>query len=682
MRNLEFLYTYDNVGNIASEVRKLRDESKNRHEARYRYDPLGQLIRVDDLSDLTCGDGGTTWTYEYDLGGNIKKKRCYPMTDGELPANPVDEIVYQYGNSNWRDQLTNYNGSAIAYDPIGNPLSYGNWAYEWEKGRQLKKMTHKTAADGPTDKVLEFSYNAEGLRVQKKLTEPLAENGPKVTTTDYFLHGKMLMHLKQTVTLNGEQQGNPQELHFYYDAQSRPSMVKYGSGYDAPYYTYLHSLQGDVAGIVDKYGDMVVEYGWDTWGKPTFVRTLTAIYDELAALNPFRYRRYLRDEETGYYYLHARYYNPEWSRFINSDTIVASVGDTAVHNVFIYCANNPVMLKDEDGRWPGWITAVVAVAVAVVVAAAVVAAAPAAVCLVTAGLLYSTGLSVAAATTVATVGVNVAVGVSLLSIADQATVEVTGQSAIKAIPGVNDAAYEAFQGAGQLATAGLMMAPGYSDAAGVCFVAGTMVSTEEGLRPIEDIRPGDMVWAMDPETNEKALKAVVQTFVRETDELLHLIIGDEEITTTPEHPFYVMGRGWVAAKTLNIGDRLLLFSGKRVRNFGKRDENKGETCLVYNFEVEMYHTYFVGTHGILVHNQCGLVNDTADKAAKWLRPGSKQIVNKAGDSIFLSEDGLRRMRFDVIRTNPHASPHAHLEIFSNGRWVGVGQIYPYDVPHK
>ena len=407
MRNLEFFYTYDNVGNIASEVRKLRDESKNRHEARYRYDPLGQLIRVDDLSDLTCGDGGTTWTYEYDLGGNITKKRCYPMTEGELPANPVDEIVYQYGNTSWRDQLTNYNGSALAYDAIGNPLSYGNWAYEWEKGRQLKKMTHKTAADGPTDKVLEFSYNAEGLRVQKKLTEPLAENGPKVTTTDYFLHGKMVMHLKQIVTLNGEQQGDPQELHFYYDAQSRPSMVKYGSGYDAPYYTYLHSLQGDIVGIVDKYGDMVVEYGWDAWGRPTFMRTLTEAYDELAALNPFRYRGYLYDEDAGLYYLRSRYYSEMWGRFINVDdldTIIVldDADDDMLHNnPFAYCGNNPIHRIDIAGKWwqlalegvgaGGGLFAVLTTALSVVTPIAIVAVVVVVAVAVAAAVMYAKG---------------------------------------------------------------------------------------------------------------------------------------------------------------------------------------------------------------------------------------------------------------------------------------------------
>ena len=66
----------------------------------------------------------------------------------------------------------------------------------------------------------------------------------------------------------------------------------------------------------------------------------------------------------------------------------------------------------------------------------------------------------------------------------------------------------------------------------------------------------------------------------------------------------------------------------------------------------------------------------------YLGEGTQLITNKAGDLIFLSKDGLRRVRFDFIRPDPHLNPHMHIEYYINGEWKGSGQIYPIDVPHN
>jgi len=80
-----------------------------------------------------------------------------------------------------------------------------------------------------------------------------------------------------------------------------------------------------------------------------------------------------------------------------------------------------------------------------------------------------------------------------------------------------------------------------------CFVAGTMVLTAAGLVAIENIKAGDKVIATNPETFEVAEKIVLETYVRETTELLHLTINREVIKTTFEHPFYVKDVGFVEA---------------------------------------------------------------------------------------------------------------------------------------
>ena len=283
----------------------------------YSYDALGQLIRVNDPNDPTAGTTGTTWVYEYDRGGNILSKSYYSYTTG-TPGAAIDTIAYSYTDNNWKDKLTAYDGQTITYDAIGNPLNDGTWTYTWEKGRQLKQMSKS----GMT---VEFKYDHNGLRTQKKVTI-----GSEVTTTEYTLHGKLITHLAR-----GED-----EMHFFYDAQSRPAMVEF----NGTLYGYVHNLQGDVVGIVDNTGSLVVEYKYDAWGKPVVVRTLTTAYETLAELNPFRYRGYVYDEDTGLYYLSNRYYNSQAERFINADTIVCPMSAS-----YGYCNNNPPITIDLDG---------------------------------------------------------------------------------------------------------------------------------------------------------------------------------------------------------------------------------------------------------------------------------------------------------------------------------------------
>ena len=126
--------------------------------------------------------------------------------------------------------------------------------------------------------------------------------------------------------------------------------------------------------------------------------------------------------------------------------------------------------------------------------------------------------------------------------------------------------------------------------------------------PIEAVKVGDMVWAENPETGEKALKRVAQTFVRETDEFVHIKVDGQNITTTPEHPFWVPQKGWTDAIELRAGDQLVLQNGKIVIIELVQHELLETPATVYNFEVEDLHAYYVTTSSVLVHNTCTLNN--------------------------------------------------------------------------
>lgn len=149
-----------------------------------------------------------------------------------------------------------------------------------------------------------------------------------------------------------------------------------------------------------------------------------------------------------------------------------------------------------------------------------------------------------------------------------------------------------------------------------CFIAGTLIETTEGKKSIEEIQIGSMVLAENPETGEISFKKVVHTFENESDELVHVFVNGEEIITTPSHPFYVPKLGWTSAIKLRAGDVLVLSNGEYVVVEKVQHEILESPIKVYNFEVEDFHTYFVGESGILVHNKCCYTNQELIDAAE------------------------------------------------------------------
>lgn len=165
-----------------------------------------------------------------------------------------------------------------------------------------------------------------------------------------------------------------------------------------------------------------------------------------------------------------------------------------------------------------------------------------------------------------------------------------------------------------------------------CFIAGTLILLADRTKVIEDIAAGDLVWSENPDTGEKELKQVVQTFVNETNELVHVHVNGEEIITTPEHPFYVPKKGWVGAIDLRAGDILVLQSGEYVVVELIQHEILESPVKVYNFEVEDFHTYYVSDSAILVHNVCGTV-PTKDLTPTHALTNSKNQMNKLINDI-------------------------------------------------
>ena len=152
----------------------------------------------------------------------------------------------------------------------------------------------------------------------------------------YKLHGKNVVHM--TNSANGI------DMHFFYDAQNRPAIVIY----NGTAYYYMHNLQGDIIHLVDANGNNVVNYVYDAWGKKLSVTGSMA--GSLGYWQPFRYRGYVYDEETGLYYLRSRYYHPGHMRFINPDkSMNIPRVKTRGTNLCAYCLNQPTVMADIEG---------------------------------------------------------------------------------------------------------------------------------------------------------------------------------------------------------------------------------------------------------------------------------------------------------------------------------------------
>lgn len=143
-----------------------------------------------------------------------------------------------------------------------------------------------------------------------------------------------------------------------------------------------------------------------------------------------------------------------------------------------------------------------------------------------------------------------------------------------------------------------------------CFSGDTLVTTKTGLKRIDSIKEGDYVLSKDVNSGTIDYKEVKYVYIKSTYEFVHLFVEGEEIRTTANHLFFTDCGWWKAAENLKVGDKILNSKGELKTLIGKSIEALKEPEKIYNLNVDEFHTYFVGTNGLLVHNNC-----TADMMA-------------------------------------------------------------------
>lgn len=623
-------YAYDDSGNLTERL----DYRGNQYET-FNYDAVDRLFDYEltkDIGAIEVGYGG--WTIDYGPLGNIVHRS--------------DVGDYSYDQPGIPHALTEAGGTAYAYDDLGRQIVRGTSTLEYGAHGKIESIK-ENAGTGTT-----FTYDAEDKRVRT-----LAKASK---TEEETIHAGGLYQRQTTATLKGSSTTHE----YYIAAAGAVvagvfrTETKTGVSSDIVYSHPDHLGSTDV--VTDSSGAAQQRHSYDPFGAPRSANWVANATFE----NPLHWDPGFTGHDAGQYdgltYMEGRFYDARVGRFASPDPGIPSPGTTQAYDRFAYVYNRPLNLTDPSGYNPddGIPDAQNEAEQAAVEKGEgfsrdlVLPSNPEPIYHEMnygllggdpyyqpreqyhfeesdnpdpVGIAIDIGLGYGDLIVEATKAKAEEAGIIIGSfVAFPAVVGYLGYKAYNFIPAAIDAgpgafllgltpagdaisAYDAAM-AGDVRQAtfhGLRAVKSTVEAVlggrrPTCFAAGTMVATEHGLVPIEEVQTGDRVWAHDPISGEEGYRTVVQTYVREDADVLELDLDDETLTVTGEHPFWTRDRGWVSAARLLEGDELFTSAGGWVRVSGGTWVARPTT--VYNFEVEGIHTYFVGDLGVLAHNGC------------------------------------------------------------------------------
>lgn len=595
--------------------------------------------------------------------------------NGKLSQKIKDGVTKAY-TYNALDQLASYDGATYTYDGMGNRAKRVKNGvttnYGYTRGNLLASIGTGVS----------YSYNCEGVRYKKTV------NG---VTTIYYLDGNKIL---------GEDRSDGKKLRYFYDIDGIC-----GVRYNEENYEFVRNAYGDVVMIMlDKIP--IVRYYYDVWGN---CQVQTYGNRDIGNINPFRWKGHYFDVESGLYYANGSYYDPEVGLHVDAVKI-SSVIENAFEifgldingimcdNILAYLPNaysiftvlelseNPLYDPDANKPWwelawnavvrwfasiiqayndldIGWkigiglvlfALACIITAVTTVLTGGGAAAVGAAILHMTITFLVGVATGVAISGAMALINGESLPDALLSGLADgifwggvfafvSASVNAV-KAGIRSVKNAKLARNAAVGEGGAQPTCG---------GKGQCFIAGTLVETEEGRKPIEEIEVGDKVLAYDEETGEQAYKEVVRLFRNQTKEWYHVFVNGEEIVCTGGHPFYVIGKGFVPAKELKETDLLELADCTAVFIEKITIETLETPETTYNFEVADFHTYYVSDSKVLVHNKCAfaefydnpqsLIGKSADEVGEALGEGwTRTAYGSRGDGWrFMDKHGAK-----------------------------------------
>ncbi len=582
---------------------------------------------ADRLTQVTSIDGPSV--FDYDVTDQLTSADHAAQTDEnygyDLNGNRTNAGNQTGGNN----QLLTDGTYNYAYDDEGNRISrtaIGTGAvteYVWDYRNRLTQVTEKDSV-GVVGRSSGYKYDVNNNRIAK--TMDLDGVGTQVATTERYVYDS------DHIALVFDGQGN-QLQRFLYGTYVDQVLVQENANGDLLW--ALADYQGSVRDVVDSQGNLLNHIVYDSFGNVTS-QTNGAVDFR------FGYTGREFDAETGLYYYRARYYDARTGQFIGQDPLSFRAGDS---NLYRYVGNSPTNLTDpsgmnwfkdrlnDAGRAANWAKKEVG--------------------------YHIEGLKQEYAE--AGIGSSlrrdpIGTTLDLASGADAQTKETITRQADESrqyyVDKANDPNANPFVRGGataggvvsslatsdtydktkttletvllvqnifQIGKAGIgfakncknwMKAPDKAFINAIktivdpkCFVAGTLILTRDGKKPIEDLTTGDWVISWDEEQGELIERPVTEWFRREAPAIIDIFIGVEKISCTIDHPFWVEKTGWVLASQIKPGTVLRDRDGNAlvVDVVRRRDE----VTPVYNVEIEGLHTYFVSELEILSHNACG-----------------------------------------------------------------------------
>ncbi len=513
--------SHDAAGNITGITGLSRSRS-------YLYDQLNRLAAVTDT------EGNES--YAYDAEGNRTNSHASVSHSHDDANRLLEDDAYSY-----------------VYDANGNLTSKTDKAsgdvttYTWDSLDRLIQITF------PDTTTATYAYDAFGRRIEKNV------NG---TVTRYLYDGwDILAEFDGTGTLLAKYSHGPYVDHPLV-------MERAGQTY------YFHAAQdGSISHVTDAAGAVVNEYIYDAFGNRISVTETVA--------NPYGFTAREYDPESGLYFYRARYYDPQAGRFISSDPIGFTGGDS---NLYAYVFNDPVNLIDPSG-----LSAAGRAGTGTIGAAA-------------AGSINRTGKALACLFDV------------ILSGLDAANAVINDPN-LDLIVAINDvvnpcrrfAPFGMKKNRSCRAKKLMHRLRGFFGF-GNSFAPDTLVQTDRGPVEIAKLEPGDMVLARDELTGEESYRPVLEIFFSNHADQLELKLAKdpdgsvvETLTTTDSHPFYLKDKGWVEASVLKVGDQVMASDSKWL--IVHHSERREQIAPAFNLEVSEDHTFFVGRSKLWVHNQ-------------------------------------------------------------------------------
>ena len=325
-------YEYDDFNRIIKIIEKVNEIDNvfdEKIEYTYSYNDKSFLIHS-NIKKIMNNNGQNLIEYNYDL--NYQYNNTGDMIINNATHNSSTYTKTFYYNTGIAHQLSKVGSDNLVYNGFYlNEIRSANGQIKQKFNYRGTKLTNFQNFQNNTN--LNFYYDHTGRRITKS---DVINN----KNVDYYydFDGRLICEIHPDYALN-----------FLYDEKGRLFSMIYSAYLISSQYFYIRNALNDICEVINKNGETVAKYVYDPFGKLLEVSGTNE--NNILNLNPFRYRSYYYDVETGLFMMGHRYYSPELCRFIQPDDI-EYLDPSSINglNLYCYCHNNPIMYYDPTGH--------------------------------------------------------------------------------------------------------------------------------------------------------------------------------------------------------------------------------------------------------------------------------------------------------------------------------------------